>query len=123
RRGDRAERASTALAERPFESRLPAQRLVAEAARRAELGERADAAPRHTAEADRRAEIEERLRARGVERLAGALLHATHVGVERQDVAAEGEVADRRRGVRADARELGQVVGPSVLRDCARGPV
>ena len=58
-----------------------------------------------------------------VELLAGALLDAAHVRVDGQHVAPEREVADGRRGVRPDARELGQVVRPAVLRDLLRGAV
>ena len=53
----------------------------------------------------------------------GALLDALHVRVDGQDVAAEREVADRSRGVRADAGQLGQVVRPPVGRDVLRGAV
>src|SRR5437762_2355781 len=66
--GDGAERGGAALSERALEARLPAQRLVATAARGAEGCERALAAARDTSQADRRTEVEERLRAGGVER-------------------------------------------------------
>ena len=52
-----------------------------------------------------------------VEVLARALLDPPHVRVDRQLVAPEREVADRRGGVWADAGKLGQVVGPAVLGD------
>ena len=58
-----------------------------------------------------------------VERLAGALLHAADVRVDRQHVAAEGEVADGGRRVRPDAGQLGQVVRPAALGDRLRSAV
>ena len=55
--------------------------------------------------------------------VAGPLLYAVHVRVDGQHVAAEREVADRGRGVRADAGQLGEVVGPAVRGDVRRGAV
>src|SRR6185503_16530845 len=78
---------------------------------------------RDAGEADRRAEVEQRLRTRTVELDAGALLDARDVDVDRQDVAAEREVAEGGRGVRPDAGQLRQVVRPAVLGDVARGAV
>src|SRR5581483_71497 len=109
------------LTERALEPRLPAERLVPPSARRTEVGKRAAAAARNACEADGRAEIEERLRARTVERGGGPLLHAAHVRVERQHVLTEREVAQCGRGVRADAGQLRQVLGPPTLGDDARG--
>src|SRR5262249_34583555 len=63
------------------------------------------------------------LRALRGERVAGSLLHAAYVRVDRENVAAEGEVADRGRGVRPDSWKLCQVVWPSVRRDDAGGAV
>ena len=53
----------------------------------------------------------------------GALLDPRDVRVDRQHRLAEGLVADRRRGVGADAGELGEIVRPAVLGDRARGAV
>ena len=52
-----------------------------------------------------------------VEREGGARppLHALDVDVHREHVLAEREAADRRRGVRPDARKLREVVGPAAL--------
>ena len=122
-RGDGSQRTGTALAERALEPPLLPERLVARAARGALRGERADAAARNAREADRRSEIEERLRARRAERLAGALLDAEDVRVDREHVAAEGEVADRGGRVRPDTGQLCQVLGPAGGGDRARRPV
>ena len=53
--------------------------------------------------------------------MAGAFLDAVHVGVDRQDVSPEREVPDRRRRVRPDAGELGEIVRPALGRDLLRG--
>ena len=73
--------------------------------------------------ADGGAEVEERLGARSVERLARPLLDPAHVRVDREDVAPEGEVSDRRSGVGPDAGQFGQVVRPPVRRDVGCSPV
>ena len=74
-------------------------------------------AARHAREADGRAEVEQRLRARRSKASPRALLHAADVRVDRQHVAAEGEVADRCRRVGADPGQLGQLVRPALLGD------
>jgi hypothetical protein len=53
----------------------------------------------------------------------GALPYAADVRVLREHRLAEREGANRRRRVAADARELGQVVGPAPLGDDAGGAV
>src|SRR5207245_6592010 len=118
-----SERGRAALPERALERAVLPQRLVAGAARGAGVRERADAAAWDPSQADGGAEVEQRLRAGGIEGLAGALLDAAHVRVDRQHVAAEREVPDRRCGVRPDARQLRQVVRPPVDGDCAGGAV
>src|SRR4051812_19988816 len=118
--GDGTKRLCAPLAERALEPRLLAQRLVTATSRGTQVGQWTFAAARDARQADRGAEIEERLRAGGVERLTGALLHPADVRVDRQHVSGEREVADRRRGVRADAGQRGQIVGPAAGGDDAR---
>ena len=90
---------------------------------RASLGERADAAARHTREADGRAEVEERLRAGAVEaRPVRSCTRRTFVSTGSTS-RPNAKFADGGRGVRPDAGQLGQVVGPTVLGDHARGAV
>ena len=83
-------------------------------------GTRRSAAPR---EADARAEVHQRLAARGRERVAGPLLHAADVRVDRQNRLTPREVADGGRRVRADPRQLGQVGRPALRRDPLCRPV
>ena len=115
--GDCSQCVGSALAERPFEARLLSEWLVTRAARWARACQRAALAPRNATEADRRAQVEERLRTAAVECLSRSLLDAADVCVDRQDVATEREVADRRRRVRPNAGQLRQVVRPAVLGD------
>ena len=94
------------------------QRLEPPPARRALRGERARAAARARGRGRRVAPRSNSACAQdAVEGLAGPLLHAADVRVDRQHVPPEGEVPDRGGGVRPDAGQLGQVVGPAALGD------
>ena len=114
--GDEPQGVRAALAERAFEAGLLPERLVASAARRAFRRQRTGVATRNPGEADRGAEIEESLQRSRAERVPGPLLDSSDVGVDGKHVVAEGLISDRRGGVRADSRQVGQVVGPPVRR-------
>ena len=91
---DRAQRVRASLPERACERRLASRSGSYRDRVTGRADSRANTATRDPCQADGRAEIEERLRARAVERLAGALLHPGDVRVDRQHVASEREVAD-----------------------------
>src|SRR5207245_7228128 len=93
------ERRSPPLPERALERPLLAQRLVALATGRTALSERADVAARNASEADIRAEIHQRLRPGRGECVSRALLHATYVDVDREDVMTEREAGDGVGGI------------------------
>ena len=121
--GEAPQRARATLAERALERPLAALGGEAAPARRAGGGQRAGGAARHARDADGGAEVHQRLGGLGAEAPSGALEHTPHVHVRRQHGLAEGEAPDRRRGVRADARQRGQVGRPAGLRDETRRPV
>ena len=77
--------------------------------------QRTDIAPRDAREADDGAEVHQRLCCRAREGMVGPPLDAVDVDVAREDVLAEGEVADGGGGVRPDAGESRQVIWPAAL--------
>ena len=117
--GEAAQSPRAALPEGALERPLPALRGVAAPAGGTGGGQRAGAAARHTGDADGGAQVHQRLGGLGAEAPAGALEHAPHVHVGGQDGLAEGEAPDRRRRVRADARQRGEVLGPARIGDQA----
>ena len=117
---DELERRGPTLAERPLESALLASRLVAGSSGGALGSQRAGVTAGDPSEADRGPEIHECLCGGTGEAVAGPPLDAVDIDVVREHILAEGEVADRRCGVRPDAGEVRQVIRPAFGRDQPR---
>ena len=121
--GDEPERVRASLAKRTFEARLPPQRGVTPPSRRAHGRQRTDAAAWYSGQADGGAEIHQRLGTLGAELEACPLPDAAHVRIDRQHRLAEGETAQGGSRVAADARQLGEIGGPTRVRDAPSSAV